>query len=83
MILIIINILQQFPDNSSLHGNQINCLNDHRHHSSAHQCCVQFDNIAKAGAALGKRSFSIKMRAYKSTIYTERQQNNPTFGDNN
>ena len=57
MILIIINILQQFPDNSSLHGNQINCLNDHRHHNSAHQCCVQFVQHRESGCSSRKEKF--------------------------
>lgn len=56
MILIIINILQQFPDDDYLHDHQIGCIYGHRHHSPAHQSCAQY-HIAKAGASLGKRSF--------------------------
>lgn len=41
MILIIINILQLFPDDDYLHGHQTGCLYGHRHHSPAHLCCTQ------------------------------------------
>ena len=43
MILIIINILQQFPDDDYLHGHQTGCLYGHRHHSPAsvlHSICT-------------------------------------------
>ena len=41
MILIIINILQQFPDNASLHGHQTGNLYGYRYYSTSHLRCVQ------------------------------------------
>lgn len=69
MILIIINILQQFPDNASLHGNQINCLYDLRHHSPANLRCVQFGPHRESGCSSRKKKFFLKNWGVINPLY--------------
>ena len=58
-------------------------MNNHRHHSPAHQCCVQFVQHRESGCSSRKEKFFLSKWGFIMPLYTGKRKNNASFGDKN